>query len=565
MKRRTAVSISCVFALALASSCATAGGDSPADADGGSTDANGDGSGDARVVLDAPTLADAGDGATDGGADGPLAYPTRGAYRMKALQPDFWPNKDDVSGNNAGGVAMNFVWSSWESTKRAPACDPVRDQEYDGHCFAIDAAVDAAVADWTARGVVATGVAYGVPAWARTMRPCVPVAAGYEIFCAPDHGADYGRFVGMLARRYDGRHGHGRVADFVIHNEVNANDWFNVGCGGGTACNTATWLDVYAESYIAAYDRVAVEQPTAKVLVSLDHHFASPDFDTPAAAHPLLSGMTVLSGLASRVAPRAWRVAYHPYPPDLLRPEFSPDDWPRVTYGNLGTLAGWLRKTFPTVPSSFEIQLTESGVNSLAPSSPQAQADGVCRSFRNALGTPGIESYVYHRMVDNPVETASGLGVGLRDTMNAAKPAWATWALANRDDLTPPQLSCGFEDLPFVRLTRSYSATRGHWASTRVAPPGFAAESSWKLSRDPIAGGALLYECVVGQHNLISPDVACEGLRPLGPIGWAYTAQQTGTVALYRCSLGGGTDHFVSADAACEGQTVEQRLGFVTP
>jgi hypothetical protein len=196
--------------------------------------------------------------------------------------------------------------------------------------------------------------------------------------------------------------------------------------------------------------------------VSLDQHFGAPDFDQPTAAHPLLSGMTVLTGLASRVAPRGWRVAFHPYPPDLLQPDFSPDDWPKVTYGDLGALPGWLRMTFPQVPSSWAIQLTESGINSLAPNSTeQAQSDGVCASFLNALGTPGVENYVYHRMIDNPVETAAGLGLGLHAAEGGAKLAWARWALANRDDLSPPQLSCGFQDLPYVRLVRSYLAARG--------------------------------------------------------------------------------------------------------
>jgi hypothetical protein len=234
-----------------------------------------------------------------------------------------------------------------------------------------------------------------------------------------------------------------------------------------------------------------------------------------------------------------------------------------VTYGNIGALAGWLRKTFPQTPSAWEIQLTESGVNSLAPNSTAAgQAKGVCDSFRNVLGTPGIESYIYHRMKDHPVETASGLGLGLHDDKGAPKPAWSTWALANRSDLNPPQLSCGFENLPYTRLTRSYKASRGHWASSRIPPQGFAEENAWRLLRDPAPQTVLLYECAVGQHNFITKDVSCEGQRPMGPVGYAYTTAQPGSIDLHRCRIGAGVDHFVGP-AGCEGQTDEGSLGHV--
>jgi hypothetical protein len=425
--------------------------------------------------------------------------------------------------------------------------------------------MDAAIADWTARGLGITAVVYGVPAWARVTRACSPAAAGFEIFCAPDDAADYARFVGFLARRYNGANGVGRVADFVIHNEVNSNIWFDVGCGQGTPCDTDQWLDLYADNYVRAYDAAVAEQSEARVYVSLDHHFGSPDFDQPAAENPLLAGQTVLHAVAAAAGGRAWRVAYHPYPANLLAPDFSPDDWPRVTYGNLGTLVGWLAATWPGSAAATGVHLTESGVNAFAPSSASDQADGVCRSLRNVLGTPGIGRYIYHRMVDHPDETAAGLGLGLWTTSHTPKAAWATWALANRDDLSPPQLACGFEDLPYTRLTRASHRTRGHVATTRGLADGFTAESSWRLLRDAQADTELLYECEVGEHTFLTPDPGCEGQHPMGPVGWIARAAFSGGVALYRCYRPSNGDHFVSPDSACEGHTTERTLGWAWP
>lgn len=494
-----------------------------------------------------------------------LPYPMRDPYRIKSLQPDHWADRNEVIGNNTGGIAVNMVWAQWQGEDRRAPCS-ASEVTFDGRCFTINAAVDDEIRAYSEAGLTVTAVVYGSPAWARAGQPCTPAGPGFDWFCPPRDDADFARFSAMIARRYDGHHRNGRLADFVIWNEVNANDWFDIGCGqGGGACNPAAWIARYARLYNAAYDAIKVEQSTARVLFSFEHHFGR-SFDNPGASSPLLSVETFLNGLAPQVAPRQWSVAYHPYPPNLLRPEFSPDDWPRITYGNLGAVVQYLRARFPGVPSAGTVELTESGVNSLAPnSSASAQATGVCDSLRNVLGTPGIDNYVYHRMVDHPAETASGLGLGLRNADRTPKPAWSVWALANRNDLRPPMLSCGFEDLPYTRLRRSYNAARGHWASTRVAPSGFRQEQSWRLWREPRAGAVMLYECKVGQHNLLTRELNCEGQEMLGPVGYAASVAEAGLVPLYRCRINATGDHFVASSSACEGQVMEQLLGYVTP
>ena len=63
--------------------------------------------------------------------------------------------------------------------------------------------------------------------------------------------------------------------------------WFDVGCGQSAGpCDAAQWISTYATLYNAAYDAIVAEQPSAKVLISLEHHFGTV-YDSPAAASPL--------------------------------------------------------------------------------------------------------------------------------------------------------------------------------------------------------------------------------------------------------------------------------------
>lgn len=484
-------------------------------------------------------------------------YPVRKS--IKSLQPDF-QDRAQIIGNEVHGVAMNLVWAEWQP-QQSKSCG-ANQVQYDGYCFNKNQAIIDAIREYTNHGVVVTAVVYGVPDWAR--RDCVNPkkrVVQAPMFCAPVDGkaSDYGRFAGFVANFFNGEKGNGRVADFVIHNEVNSYMWFNIGCSD-TNCNLNTWTRVYADSYNAAYDYIKKEQKNAKVLISFDHYFGATKGISYRADN-------FLKTLVPKLGNRDWMLAFHSYPPDLASPEFGANDYNNhgiISFGNIGVLAGWLRQNYPNDPHAWEIQLTENGINGVGASMQQRQRAQLCQAFRNVLGTPGITSFVYHRLVDHPDEVAGGLGCGLWNEDRSPKPAWTTFALANRKGVGAGWPSCGFDILPYVPLMRGYNGK--HWVTSRQFPSGVKVEQTWHILREQAPNTQLVYECRVGgpngDHTLISTFANCENQFNMGPMGYVYKTQVAGTSPIYRCYIATTGDHFISSDPNCEGQKKESLIGY---
>lgn len=485
-------------------------------------------------------------------------YPER--LSLKGIQPDF-QDPQQIIGNAIHGVAFNFVWEQWQPTKQTECT--AGQVKYDGYCYTIQQAHVDAIKLYTSNKIVVTGVLYGVPAWAR--RQCPVEKTSGAIFCAPteEGSKDYGRFVGFIAWYFNGANGNGRVADFVIHNEVNASEWFNYGCTKGT-CDVDTWTTIYSQSWNAAYDYVKKEQADGKVLISFEHNFDSSLDKMLQNDRPVMSVETFLKNLVPKLGDRKWRLAYHCYPSNLLDPTISADDYPIITFGNIGILAGWLRKNYPNNPEAWEIQLTENGFNGANLELYRSQDKYLCFGIQNILGTPGIQSLIYHRLRDNPDELKSGLGLGLWAADGAQKPAWKTYALCNQK--VSGGNRCGFENLPYVKLTRAFDGLF-HWVSTRMLPRGFFPEQTYKILREPENDTEIVYECRVGgdkgKKALISKDPNCEGHFNMGPLGYVWKSSSKDRVPLFRCYDSKYQDYFVSTYPECEGKVQEQLVGYV--
>ncbi len=489
-----------------------------------------------------------------------LPYPPFNPHDLKTIGPESWTDRQPIYDASVGGVIFNMIWSKWQPT---PNLDPNTPNsfEHEGKIWLISKSREKQIRWFSDRGIKVTAVVYGTPEWARPINTSrvgnVPLID--PKFIAPDDPSGFASFAGMLAKRYNGANGNGRIVNFVIQNEVNALDWFNPGCGAENApCSVDDRIKAYADIYNQAYDKIIAEQPQARVMYSFDHHFGYEYKDN----QRFSSAQHFIEALEPMVGNRQWRIAYHSYPADLFNPVFGPYDYPKITFGNLGLLAAYLRQRFPNKPHSWDIHLTENGLNSGSPSSDQLMEQQLRLATRNVIGTPGIETFYYHRLKDHAHE--GNFTPGLFDQNGRSKPAWDTWANNNHFDRNPPVLNDGYELLPYVKLTRSKQAKHAHWASTRLPPPNYTAEASFLLLREPTPGTAILYECHVERikGTYISRDVNCEGHTNFGPVGYIYNDSANGRVPLYTVNIRKGANYLLS-NQANEANGTGTLLGYV--
>ena len=449
-----------------------------------------------------------------------LPYPPFNTHDIKAIGPDAWRNRDQLVNAGVGGVIFNQLWSTWQPSNSLSLSEP-NTFEYDGMIWKIDPVREKQIRWYSARGIKVTAVLFATPEWAR---PNNTARAGNisivdPKFIASDNAQDFARFAGMIAKRYNGANGNGRIVNFIIQNEVNSLDWYNPGCGApASPCTVQDRIQRYSSDFNQAYDRIKQEQSQAHVFFSFDHHFGAGFYD----GAPFASAQRFIETLDGLVAPREWRIAYHSYPPDLFNPAFGPHDYPKVTFGNLGVLSGFLRQRFPDKPHAWDIHLTENGLNAGAPSSETSQNQQLSVAVRNVLGTPGINNFVYHRMRDHFNE--GSFQPGLHDIEDRPKDAWRNWSVNNLHQSNPKRLASGYEDLPYVRLVRSVHPDIGHWSSTRQAPAGYTAEASFLLLRESLPNTTMLYECNVSASGVtrITNDVSCGGQQSFGPVGYIF-------------------------------------------
>ena len=212
---------------------------------------------------------------------------------------------------------------------------------------------------------------------------------------------------------------HGRVAGYIMGNEVNSHWWWsNMG---------RVTMEEFAGEYLRAV-RIAdaairKESSWARVYVSLEHHwnirYAAGDEKQSFPARPFLE---YFARRAKEAGDFDWHIAFHPYPENLFEPRFWNDKTattnvlttPRITFKNIELLPLYLkRRELLHDGQPRRVILSEQGFHTPRGTNGELiQAAAYCYAYKKIEALDGIDAFILHRHVDNAHE--GGLLLGLR-------------------------------------------------------------------------------------------------------------------------------------------------------
>ena len=250
----------------------------------------------------------------------------------------------------------------------------------------------------------------------------------------------YAAVLDFLAKRYSAAT-YGRIHHWIMHNEVDAaKEWTNMG-------DQPEWryMDTYVKSMRICHNIVHQYYSNASVLISLTHSWAKAE--NQYASRNLLEDLCKFSAAEGDFM---WGVAHHPYPQNLMKPEFWKDDnsatysadSPYCTFKNLEVISNWMldKNHYYKGTQKRILFLSENGTNS--PSYNDAdlakQAAGAAWAWKKVNKLEGIDGMQWHNWRDNRAE--GGLRIGLRrfsddaEDPSGKKPSWYAWQAAGKSD-----------------------------------------------------------------------------------------------------------------------------------
>jgi Family of unknown function (DUF5722)/Cellulase (glycosyl hydrolase family 5) len=242
----------------------------------------------------------------------------------------------------------------------------------------------------------------------------------------PRRLSDLTTFTRMLATRYDGRHGHGKVSLWAVWNEPNLSLFLTPQYSGKKIVSASE----YAKLYRAAYAGIKAGNASAQVAIG--------ETSPLGRDHP-----TSLSGQGQSVAPgtfakliarerglkfAAW--AHHPYPTSLSAKPLEKVRYPNVSLSQLPTFQKQLNATFHR---SVPIWITEYG-HETKPAEPHGvtyakQAAYAKQALQYARADKQVRMFIWFTFRDSATNPWQS---GLEQPSGAHKPAFAAFSALAR-------------------------------------------------------------------------------------------------------------------------------------
>lgn len=226
--------------------------------------------------------------------------------------------------------------------------------------------------------------------------------------------------MSYLAKRYGTKENY--VSGWILGNEVNSpNEW---NYGGNK--KLSTYIDNYSRAFRICYNAVKSVSKKSNVYISLDYNW---NCDADNSGKRYFSSKATLDEFYRQINKRGkivFHIAYHAYPQGLVNPVFWDDslatnsvDSKIINLRNLNVLTNYVKKNFG---KSYTIMLSEQSFNSTKGEAVQAAA--YAYAYYLSESNSMIESFIYGRHFDNPVEMADNCYWGLCDSARTKRIIW---------------------------------------------------------------------------------------------------------------------------------------------
>lgn len=231
----------------------------------------------------------------------------------------------------------------------------------------------------------------------------------------------------FLAKRYNGKNGHGKITNWVVGNEINNQYWNYMG-----DLDVSAYTSKFQRAFRVFYTAMKSVSANDNIMFSIDHYWNMLPEAAPVGKYKGKDILLAFHNYEEAEGYMDYGLALHPYPYPIYSPNFWDDDKtgrvndtvdsPIVNFKNLHVITDFMSMDSMKNRKGEvrKIFLTEEGFSSIAKGVDRSteQAAAVAYSYFIVDNNPYISAYLMSRQEDNEDETKHGLAFGLSSIVN---------------------------------------------------------------------------------------------------------------------------------------------------